>query len=108
MDNQSYDWTGLVSGHAKPAWLASAFEARERLWSRLMQAADENPTQVKDILTDILEMELEYHRLYTLWDQAKARLLDFPECECTERPNNQASACPHCKAMSILKHGGER
>ena len=102
------DWTGLVSGHQRPAKLHDADHARLDAWADYIALCD-NYADGKLLDIGIVinaravaqALDAEYNRLYNVWQTSMG------ECECRPIDADREYTCLSCRAKHELNGDGD-
>ena len=98
------DYTGLTSGHQRPAKVEQAYDAMIEAWADYNFACDASiytPEQLMEIRNHAREIDAEYHRLYTVWQTAQG------ECKCRMIDADRDYTCMAHRAQAELNGAGD-
>jgi hypothetical protein len=99
------DWTGLTSGHQRPAKVQAAYDAMIEAWANYNFACDVRlytPMQLDELREAARNADMDYSQVYALWQYS------LQPCECQPgRPNEDERTCPSCRARHELNGDGE-
>jgi hypothetical protein len=101
------DWTGLTSGHQRPAKVQAAYDAMIEAWSEHSGICDAfaDGKATHEMVNNALDVaryyDAEYHRIYGVWQTAQG------ECKCRPIDADREYVCLAHRAQAELNGDGE-
>jgi len=111
----THDYTGLTSGHPRPAKVIAAQEYMLEAWANHSAAIDRYEgggdsypramvlrKEIDTLLQSAIAADAEYYRIFRVWAAS------LQECACRPgRPNESDYTCAACRAKQELDDDGE-